>query len=118
MTDIDTGSYLVERYSAGSWGADGKFSRGAKTELQIEASIQPLSGNMIKLLPEHRRNSESIHIFSEERLYPSDEKSQNPSDVVTYDDKKFEIFTVKKWADVTDIPHYESIGIMQDGQGA
>ena len=118
MIDITTGTYTIERAtSEGSWGDDGRFKRGAKKEFEIEASIQPLTGNMIKLLPEHRRNSESVIIFSSERLFPTDEKSQRAADIVNYDGKKFEVFTVKKWAEFTDIPHYESIAIMEDGQG-
>lgn len=118
MIDITTGTYSVTRSKGpGVWGDDGKFQRGQSKVFEIEASIQPLSGNMIKLLPEHRRNAESVIIFSSERLFASDEKSQRAADIVEYDGKKFEIFTVKKWAEFTDIPHYESIAIMEDGQG-
>ena len=118
MIDIPTGTYSVTRAKGpGQWGDDGKFKRGESKVFDMEASIQPLSGNLIKLLPEHRRNSESIIIFSEERLFPSDEKSQRAADVIEYDDKCFEVFNVKKWSEFTDINHYETIAIMEDGQG-
>ena len=118
MIDIITGTYSVTRAKgSGQWGDDGKFKRGESKVFDMEASIQPLSGNMIKLLPEHRRNSESVIIFSEERLFTSDEKSQRAADVIEYDEKCFEVFSVKKWSEFTDINHYESIAIMEDGQG-
>lgn len=118
MIDITTGTYEVERATqGGQWGDDGRFQRGSSSFFDIDASIQPATGNMIKQLPEHRRNSESIVIFSEERLFTSDEKSQKAADVITYDGKKFEVFIVKKWSDFTDINHYESIAVMVDGQG-
>lgn len=118
MIDILTGQYSVTRAKqGGTWGDDGRFKKGSSKVFDIEASIQPLSGNMIKLLPEHRRNSESIIIFSEERLFASDEKSQRAADVIEYDGKCFEVFNVKKWSEFTDINHYESIAIMEDGQG-
>lgn len=118
MIDIATGTYSVTRAKTqGTWGDDGRFKRGAEKVFEMEASIQPLSGNMIKLLPEHRRNAESVIIFSEERLFASDEKSQRAADIVEYDGKRFEVFTVKKWSEFTDINHYETIAIMEDGQG-
>lgn len=118
MIDIPTGTYSVERFSEGSWGTDGRYSRGAQANLSIDASIQPISGNMVNLLPEHRRNSESILIFTETRLYGSDEKESTGSDIIIYDGKRYEVFSVKKWAEVTDIEHYECMAQMQDGQGA
>lgn len=118
MIDIITGTYSVTRAKGpGQWCDDGKYKRGESKVFDMEANIQPLSGNMIKLLPEHRRNSESVIIFSEERLFPSDEKSQRAADIIEYDGKCFEVFTVKKWSEFTDINHYESIAIMEDGQG-
>ena len=119
MIDIPTGTYSVKRFvEGGEWGDDGKYKRGEAKFFDFQASIQPLSGNAIKLLPEHRRNSESVIIFSEERLFTSDEKSQRAADILLYDGKCFEVFNVKKWSEETDINHYESIAIMEDGQGA
>lgn len=118
MIDIETGTYTIERVGAGAWGDDGRYHKGPKSEFEIKASIQPVTGNMVKLLPEHRRNTESVIIFSDERLFPSDEKNGKGADIVNYDGKKFEVFTVKKWAEFTDIPHYETIAIMVDGEGA
>ena len=118
MIDIATGIYTIESFQKGSWGDDGRYNRGKCEEFEISASVQPLSGSMVKLLPEHRRNSESIVIFSEERLFTSDEKNQIAADIIKYDGKRFEIFKVSKWAGFTDIPHYESVAIMEDGEGA
>jgi hypothetical protein len=118
MIDIITGTYSVTRAKGpGQWGDDGKYKRGKSKVFEMQASVQPVSGNMIKLLPEHRRNSESVIIFSEERLFTSDEKSQRAADIIEYDGKCFEVFSVKKWSEFTDINHYESIAIMEDGQG-
>jgi len=118
MTDIDTNIYKVYRFERGEWDSRGIYNRGECDSFDISASIQPISGNMLRLLPEHRRNSEAITIFSEERLFPSDEIEERAADVIIFDRKRFEIFKVKKWAECTDIPHYESIAIMEDRQGA
>jgi len=118
MIDIPTGTFTIIRASLkGEWGDDGRFKRGQAEEFDIEASIQPASGNMVKMLPEHRRNSESIVIFSKERLFVSDEKNQKAADIIFYDGKSFEVLKVSKWSDFTDIEHYQSLAVMQDGQG-
>ena len=117
MIDIITGTYTIERSKKGSWGDDGNYNNVIEKNFEIDASIQPLTGNMLKQLPEHRRNAENILIYSSEKLFTSDEKNNKSADVINYDDKRFEVFSVKKWADMTDIPHYESMATMVDGQG-
>lgn len=117
MIDITTGTYTVERYGPGKWLDTGKYERGILESFQMEASIQPATGNMIKILPEHRRSAETNVVYTESRLFISDEKNQKASDVVIYDGKRFEVMNVKKWADITDIPHYECLIVKEDGQG-
>ena len=118
MIDIKTGTYTIKRFKKGYWdNSTGKYSRDEDKEFEIDASIQPITGNDVKLLPEHRRNTESIMIFSNERLFPSDEKSQKAADIVIYDEKRFEVFKSSKWSETTDINHYETIAIMEDGEG-
>lgn len=117
MIDIPTGRYKVIRSTGKVTWENGRPIKGTETFLDISASIQPVSGNMIKIIPEHRRNQESIVIYSSDRLFTTDEKSGRIADVVEYDGKRFQVFSVKKWAETTDINHYESIAIMEDGQG-
>ena len=115
MTDVDTGTYTIRRFEQGVWKDDGRYSRGDFTEFDVDASVQPTTGNMVKQLPEHRRSAESYVIFLEERLFISDEKNQTASDIFFYKGKCFEVMIVKDWAD-TDIPHYECIIVKEDGQ--
>lgn len=117
MIDIITGNYTFTRFEKGCWGDDGRFKKGNSKQFELDANIQPATGAMVKLLPEHKRNAETLVVFTEERLFPASEKSQRSGDILHYDGKKFEMFSVKKWADETDIPHYESIAILIDGEG-
>ena len=118
MIDIPTGDYSVKRFGKGEYDSRGIYVRGEDREFEINASIQPVTGNMVKLLPEHRRNADSIVIYSVEELYSSDEKDGRPADIVIYRGRKYEVFSVKDWSMMTDINHYESVAIMQDGQGS
>jgi hypothetical protein len=114
MIDIPTGTYTVKRYVAGKWNDEGRFDRGTESTFEVEASVQPLSGNMVKLLPEHRRTAESILIYLEEELRTSKESEKLPADIFVYQGKNFEVFTVKNWSDITDIPHFEVVAVRQD----
>lgn len=117
MIDIPTGTYEVQRFGKGEWADDGTYKKGSLKAFDIEASMQPASGNMIKQLPEHRRSAESYTLFLEEKLFISDEASNQAADIVIYDGRKFEVFMVKNWSVTTDIPHYECLIVKEDGQG-
>ena len=116
MIDIPTETLTVERYAAGTW-VEGVFTKGVQSILNVEASVQPLRGNEIKLLPEHRRTAEAIKIYTETKMRTTDELNQLPADVITHDGKRFEIHKVENWFIGTDIPYYKAIAIKQDGQG-
>ena len=141
MTDLIssfmTDDLVVERADAdgGQW-VDGRFVRSAPTTIQMKASVQPLKGNEALILPEHRRNSEAVKIYTCDRLFPTDEKRQTAADVVSHDGKRYEIHSVQNWTTgktvkneqdqnpddlntrSTDLPHYKAIAVMIDGGGA
>ena len=119
MIDIPTETLPVERFAAGAWGLNGKYQKGALENLNVEASVQGLTSNELKLLPEHKRSAESIklYVFKGDRLRIADEANNLPADIIIHDGKRFEIFKVWNWAIGTDIPHYKCIAVKEDGQG-
>jgi len=116
MIDIPTEQLTVERHEAGTW-TDGRFVKGVQSEITIEASVQPLRGNEVKILPEHRRTSEAVKIYTSTKIRTTDEKNQLPADVILHDNKRFEIHSVENWSIGTDIPYYKIIAVKEDGQG-
>lgn len=116
MIDIPTELLKVERHDKGVW-SDGKFQKADPKILDIQASVQPMKPNEIKLLPEHRRTSESVKLYTEEKLRTSDEKNKLPADVIYHDGKRFEIFSVANWSIGTDIPYFKCVAVKEDGQG-
>ncbi len=114
MTEI----LKVTRFDCGGNGwVNGKYDKGKFRTLKIKASVQPMKPNEILQLPEHRRTSESLKIYTCDRLFTSDESQQRAADVVHHDGKDFEIHSVANWAIGTCIPHYKAIAVKIDGQG-
>jgi hypothetical protein len=116
MIDIPTEQLTVTRNEKGDW-CEGRFERGKTKEFEIEASVQPLRGNEIKQLPEHRRTAEAVKIYTEFKLRTSDEKNQLPADRLLHDGKVFEVHSVMNWSIGTDIPHFKVVAVKEDGQG-
>lgn len=116
MIDIPTEQLTVTRNGEGEW-CEGRYVRGKKKEFEISASVQPLRGNDVKLLPEHRRTAEAVKIYTTDKLRTSDEKNNLAADRILHDGKIFEVHSVMNWSIGTDIPHYKIVAVKEDGQG-
>ncbi len=117
VQEFATERLTISRFAPGKW-RRGRFNRGKERSFIIDASVQQLSANEIVQLPEHRRNKETIKVYTCDRLFPTDEKSTHPSDIITHDGKNYEIHKVSNWNIGTDLPHYKAIGVMIDGEGS
>jgi len=116
MIDIPTETITIERFAEGSWSNNGRYEKGDAETFTIEASVQPASGNQVKILPEHRRTEEIIVIYSDKQLRVNDNKKNKSGDTLLHSGKKYEILNVKDWSR-TDIPHFECLGVKLDGEG-
>lgn len=116
MIDLPTEKLTVKRSGGGSW-QNGRYVQDATADLVVDASVQPLRGNEVLILPEHRRTEESIKLYTTTKLRTTDEKNNLPCDVVVHDGKRFEVHTVFNWSIGTDVPHYKVICIKEDGEG-
>ena len=116
MIGIPTNPITVERHNGGDW-IEGEYVKDAPDELIIEASVQPLKPNEVKILPEHLRSSESLKIYTEAKLIIADEKNQIPGDIIVHDGKRFIIHSVSNWSIGTDIPHFKCVAVKIDGEG-
>lgn len=117
LGSLATETLSVTRYTSGQWTA-GRFVKGPPSGFSFRASVQPLTANEIAILPEHRRNSESLKVYTETRLFNPDEKNGIPGDVITHDGKRYEVHKVSNWEIGTGIPHFKAICIMIDGEGS
>lgn len=96
---------------------NGRYKTIKGKELKITVASQPATRDQILRLPEGRRTTESRGFFSDDRLFATDEKTGSKADLVHAKGKVWEIHEVGDWTD-TDLPHYHSIGVKVDGQGA
>ena len=79
-----------------TWAAKAPFS----------ASIQPLSGRELMILPEGERTRERIKIYSETVLQVADQVRGTKGDLVQYNNRNWEVQAMQRW-DLNDFPFYK-----------
>lgn len=103
----DWGStYTVTRTTAGT-PTDGVYANGTTSTLSIEASIQPVTGDVLKSLPEGQ------HVESTRVVYTTSELKSNSAgydpDRITIDGEVFEVFQVEKFSAPGFGTHYRAL---------
>lgn len=91
----------VRRRADGNYNQDdnaGFFEvEGEETTFTIEASVQPLSGSDIRLLPENRREEELTKIYTDSELRASEKGSAGNCDIVVIKGRDYEVVTEFPW---------------------
>lgn len=93
------------RYPATSWGADGRSTVGAAVSSTILASVQPLGGREIALLPESERHAEHLKAYTVTELRTADQYTSTLADRIVVDGITYEVQKVERQRSV--IPHYK-----------
>lgn len=99
-------TFSVKRVVPGAY-VNGFWVEGAESTFTIQASVQPLKGKEMEMLPEGRRNSQSVKIYTDTQLQTV--ASGNPDRLVAFG-HDFEIQTVEPWQSNV-LNHYKCIGI-------
>jgi hypothetical protein len=85
--------YNVKRTVAGSY-VSGVFVEGSETTLTIQASIQPVSGQDMVSVPEGRRSSDMVKVYTDTDLFSQGDAGSGQSpDRVVWRSKEYEIYT-------------------------
>lgn len=117
MINLLTHTISRSRFAAGKW-ENGRFVKGTATIDSIKASVQPLRPNEALLLPEGRRTTEAVKIYSDERLFTTDENGATAADIITIDGVRYEVHFTEAWnLDSSDQEHYKTIALKMDGEG-
>lgn len=103
------------RMAAGTWGTDGRFDHGSKTDTSITASVQPAGPKVLQQLPEGFRTRSPIELFSESELRTASQHDDTDSDYVQVDSVWYKVVSVEAhrviWA------HYHAVAIrLQEGE--
>lgn len=99
----------VKRRAEGAYNDAGFYEvEGADTTLPIMASIQPVSGSDLVLLPENRREEELLKLYTDTLLIGAEKGSPTNCDIVTIDGFDYEVVKVFPWKNNV-IPHYKVV---------
>lgn len=102
----------VRRRADGNYNQDdnaGFFEvEGEETTFTIQASVQPLSGSDIRLLPENRREEELLRIYTDTQLKAAEKGSAGNCDIVEIGGIDYEVTNLFPWQNNA-INHYKYI---------
>lgn len=85
---------------------DGVWVELSTEEFQISGTVQPVEGEELQFLPENRRETGTIKIFTSSDLNVSAEGMDISSDYVIWEDKRWEIVSKRAYGNGL-IPHYK-----------
>ena len=105
---------LTRRSTTGYY-EKGQWKKGRPVDLEFCGTAQPASGKTIELLPEGKRNIETISVFAPIKVEftPADFEKKTGGDLIIYDDKHYEVLVAKK-GNVGLIPHWELVASKVD----
>ncbi len=107
MSSFRKHTLTVKRRSSGDYDSAGFFKvSGPDTEFTITASVQPMTGSEMLLLPENRRELETKKIFTSTELYGIEKGNGVNADIVIIDGDEFEVVRVYPWKNNV-INHYK-----------
>ena len=96
---------LLRQYVAPAVDPDtGAAVVGEPLTCQIMASVQPLNGNDLELLPEGDRAEDSRRLYTASEVRTADQHCGRPADQIIIDGKTYKVIEVKRQRSV--IPHY------------
>jgi hypothetical protein len=106
MSSFRKHTLTVKRRASGDYDASGFFKvSGPDTEFTIYASVQPMTGSEMLLLPENRRELETKKIFTSTELYGIEKGNSVNADIIIIDGDEFEVVRVYPWKNNV-INHY------------
>lgn len=104
--------FTIKRTVAGAY-VNGVYVEGAESTITIQASVQPVSGQDLVAIPEGRRASDMVKVYTSEDLFCQGDAGTGQSpDRIVYLGKDYEIYT----KDVNQngvIPHYKYFAVKE-----
>lgn len=96
----------LRRYAAPSRGVDGRVALAAPTETTISASVQPLNGRELALLPEGVRARDRRKAYSETELRTADQEAGTVADELVVAGVVYQVQKVQRHSAL--LPHYRA----------
>lgn len=106
-------TYTVRRRDPGSYVNGNWTPAGTYTEFQIIASIQPINGRELQMMPEGQRTREMVRIYTKSGLRPTIEQQNVKGDLVSYKGRQWEVQKVEEWEFSWDgLAHFKAIALL------
>jgi hypothetical protein len=95
--DIDTAEVVtVIRTTSGSY-VDGLYVKGTESTFKALASVQQPTPDQVMLLPEGERNDNNKLFICNKRVYGTEDRDANISDMILYKSKRYKVVQPKDW---------------------
>ena len=98
---------LIKRTCPGYW-EKGQWKKGEPVDKDFMGTAQPASGRVMELLPEGKRNTETITVFAPANMQftTADPEKQVSGDIIIWEGRCYEVLAAKPWKAGL-IPHWE-----------
>lgn len=112
MSSFRKHTLVGARYAPGDR-VKGIVSFDDPTPFDFRTSVQPLEGSEKISLPDEFKDRETYLLFTSFKLQTVNEKLNIKADIITLDEKSFQVIKVKPWQNKV-IPHYACTVSMLD----
>lgn len=93
------------RHTGGEYGLDGRWEQGTATETEIQATVNPVPGEILATLPEGERIGKQLRVLTRVRFEVPDEESEEQGDHLLIRGEYYEVRDRAQYDRV--IPHFE-----------
>jgi hypothetical protein len=99
---------LTKRSFTSGTRVKGTWVEGQPVDTNFKGTAQPASGRVIELLPEGKRNTETISVYAPIALdfITADPELKRSGDIIIWQGRQYEVLTARKW-DAGILPHWE-----------
>jgi hypothetical protein len=109
-----TGTYRVSRQGPGFY-REGFYVPGASQDIEIQGSLQPLSGREIKLVEEGDRLKALFKFYSDAPVLVDDPRRLAGSDRVVIDGETYKVLSIERW--LGSLSYFKSVLAREPQQG-
>jgi hypothetical protein len=101
---------LIKRSFSPGHRVKGSWVEGEVIDTAFRGTAQPASGKVMELLPEGKRNTETILVFAPIDLdfTTADPQLQRSGDIIIWKGRQYEVQTARKWNCLIE-PHWELV---------
>lgn len=104
---------VTRRREAAGHDSGGSWVPGVTSDVTITASVQPLTGEELKMLDEGQRSRRPIMVITDADLQTVDETARTKADRIVWDGEEFEIHRIENF-EMGLMAHREAICLRAD----